>query len=187
MLQFLPVIGYNRYDRLMVGAALHNITLPGNRFQFIAIPLYSTGSKQLNGISRISWGFYPTGNANRLNFALNMARFTGNVFTTEQGLKIKLGWNKRVPEIKYSWRSKDFTSKRSGFIQWKSFFILFSEIDYKCLVVEKRVFSVLKKTLFSEKKKIILKKNILITRSFTKQTLNGTVLISVITVPRYKK
>lgn len=44
-----PVPGYNRYDGFMLGAAIHNINLPENKFEFLFTPLYAFDSKKTGG------------------------------------------------------------------------------------------------------------------------------------------
>jgi hypothetical protein len=36
----------------MIGALIHNYELPANRFQFLAAPMYATGSKTITGLAR---------------------------------------------------------------------------------------------------------------------------------------
>lgn len=54
----LPAIGYNYYDGFMVGLALHNLTIPQNRFQFALSPLYGTSSNQIGGTGFLSYTTY---------------------------------------------------------------------------------------------------------------------------------
>ena len=54
-----PVPGYNRYDGFMLGALIHNINLPENRFEFLFTPLYAFGSERLEGLGRISYSWHP--------------------------------------------------------------------------------------------------------------------------------
>jgi hypothetical protein len=56
---FSPAIGLNSYDKFMIGVLLSNYKLPPSAFQFIAVPLYSTGSKKMNGIGKLSYTTYP--------------------------------------------------------------------------------------------------------------------------------
>ena len=54
-ISLFPLLGYNKYDKLMPGVLLHNYNIPNGKFNFIAAPFYATGSKQLNAYARISY------------------------------------------------------------------------------------------------------------------------------------
>lgn len=54
----LPAIGYNVYDRLMLGLVLHNFSVPKNKFQYALAPMYAFGSKQVAGTGIIGYTFY---------------------------------------------------------------------------------------------------------------------------------
>ena len=43
----------------MLGGIIHNYNLPPEKFQFLIAPLYATGSRQLNGLGRMSYHWYP--------------------------------------------------------------------------------------------------------------------------------
>ena len=47
-----PAIGKNSHDGYMVGLAVHNTTLPNQRFEWVAAPLYGTKSERLAGGAR---------------------------------------------------------------------------------------------------------------------------------------
>jgi hypothetical protein len=96
-----PAFGYNFYDKLMLGAVLHNYTLPTSKFHFFIAPLYGTKSKNLNGIGRVSYRWYPgnRGAAAELSFAA--AAFTNDSYSDSTGAKNYLHFSKMVPGIKY--------------------------------------------------------------------------------------
>ena len=54
-----PIIAGNFYDKLMIGAALHNIGIPFNKFQFIVAPMYSFGRQMVSGIAEASYTTLP--------------------------------------------------------------------------------------------------------------------------------
>lgn len=65
-LGWLPASGWNEQDGFMMGAALHNTVLPLRDFEWMAMPMYAFGSKQVNGMARLSlkrnaWRFEGTG------------------------------------------------------------------------------------------------------------------------------
>ena len=118
-----PAIGANFYDKLMLGVLLHNYTLPAEKFQFVVSPLYATGSRQLNGLGRLSYHWYNGSNGQNTELSLSGETFSGNAFTDSANNKKALRFSKMVSSIKYTFGKKNALSTMSKFIQWKTFFI----------------------------------------------------------------
>ena len=119
-----PAIGYNKYDRFMVGALIHNYNLPPDRFQFILAPLYATGSHQLNGIGRLSYTLYPSGSAiQKIEAALSGDRFSTLSGIDSNGRKLFGGFYKIVPSIRLSFRNASPRSTQKNWIEWKTYLI----------------------------------------------------------------
>ncbi|MBN8667331.1 MAG: M1 family metallopeptidase [Chitinophagales bacterium] len=119
-----PAIGMNSYDRIMIGALLTNASLPPAPFQFLAIPLYATGTKQFNGLVKLNYSLYnQKGWLRKTDFFLNGARFSMDEATDQKGRETVLGVTKIVPGIRFTWREKTETSTRQRFVQWKSYFL----------------------------------------------------------------
>ena len=52
---WLPAVGWNQYDRMMLGIVLHNTSLPAPKFRYTLLPMYSFGRKSLSGLGDISY------------------------------------------------------------------------------------------------------------------------------------
>lgn len=118
-----PMLGYNFYDKLMFGAAIHNYTLPQNKFQFLAIPLYATNSKQLNGIGRLSYTSFLKNSNKRIDISLSGASFSQDSFTDSANNTTYFRFSKIVPSVRVEFGNKDPRSHVRRYIQWKTFFI----------------------------------------------------------------
>ena len=118
-----PAIGYNFYDKLMLGVLVHNYTLPLNKFQFVIAPLYATKSKQFNGIGRLSYSLYPGNNGQKLELALAGETFSGDNFTDSTNTTHAQRFSKIVPSLKYVFANKNPRGSITKFIQWKTFLI----------------------------------------------------------------
>ena len=118
-----PAIGYNFYDKLMIGGVIHNYTLPQNKLQFFAAPLYATGSKTINGIGRIGYSMFPGNNGQKLEIAVSGAKFSGDTFTDSVNTIHYLDFSRIVPSAKFTFANKDPRSTITKYIQWKSFLI----------------------------------------------------------------
>ena len=94
-----PAVGYNFYDKLMVGAFIHNYSLPQNKFQFFAAPLYATGSKKLNGIGRAGYSLYPGISGQKLEISIAAENFSGDSYTDSTNKKNALQFSKIAPSL----------------------------------------------------------------------------------------
>lgn len=52
---WLPAVGWNQYDRMMLGIVLHNTSLPAPKLRYTLVPMYSFGRKNLSGLGDISY------------------------------------------------------------------------------------------------------------------------------------
>ena len=118
-----PAIGYNFYDKVMLGVVLHNYTLPFHKFQFVVAPLYATKSKQLNGLGRISYSLFPGNSGQKLELALAGATFSGDNFTDSTNTIHTQRFSKIVHSIKFVFANKNSRSSITKFLQWKTFLI----------------------------------------------------------------
>jgi hypothetical protein len=118
-----PAAGYNFYDKFMLGAIIHNYTLPQPKLQFFAAPLFSTGSKKINGTGRISYSLYPGNNGQKLEMAIAASAFTADIFTDSTHTKHYLDFSKMVPSLKFVFANKDPRSTVTKYIQWKTFLV----------------------------------------------------------------
>jgi hypothetical protein len=118
-----PAIGYNVYDRFMIGGLISNYKLPPTSFQFLTAPLYATGSKKLNGLGKISYSFFPDKNIKKVELFTNVSTFSMNEFTDGKNENHYFSFRKLVPGAELQLKEKDPRSTRNKFIQWKSYFI----------------------------------------------------------------
>jgi hypothetical protein len=118
-----PAVGFNFYDKIMLGAIIHNYTLPAEKFQFLIAPLFGTGSKSLNGMARASYTWMPGDNGKQIVFSLAGASFNGDEFTDSTTKKNYLRFTKIVPSVKIIFANSNPQSQAIKYLQWKTFFI----------------------------------------------------------------
>jgi hypothetical protein len=123
-ISILPAVGFNNYDKLMLGVMIHNYQLPLNNFDFLVAPLYATGSKVLNGTGRLSYNIFKQ--RSWLEFSVSGEKYTSN--STNQnvpinGQELYFGLTRIVPSIKITLYDKDARSTRKYFIQARAFFL----------------------------------------------------------------
>jgi hypothetical protein len=118
-----PAVGYNNYDKLMIGGLITNYKLPPSRIQFIGVPLYATGSKSLTGIGRVSYNTFSANKLHKTEVFLNGATFNYNDFTDGAGKKHTARFTRLVPGAEITFRPSDPHATSKTVIQWKSYFI----------------------------------------------------------------
>jgi len=119
----IPAIGYNFYDKWMLGIVLHNYTLPNPKLQFAVAPLYSSTSKKLNGVGRISYTWYPGNNGQKAELSLSGTSFTWDTYADSTSKLNYQHFSKLVPSFKFVFANKNPRSAITKFVQWKTFII----------------------------------------------------------------
>jgi hypothetical protein len=107
----------------MIGALIHNYTVPLTKLQFVMAPLYATRSKQLNGLARLSYTFYPGEKGQKFELAVAGATFSGDNYTDSTNTTHAQRFSKIVPSLKYVFANKNPRSSITKYIQWKTFLI----------------------------------------------------------------
>jgi hypothetical protein len=118
-----PAAGYNFYDKLMIGALLHNYNLPASAFQFLAAPLYSVAAKKINLLARAEYSWFTSTNGSKLTLALAAASFTSDDYTDSTGKKNYMRFSKLAPAIRYQFGRSNPLSQKIAWLQWKTFLI----------------------------------------------------------------
>ncbi len=122
-LTLFPSLGINSYDKLMVGIGITNLRLPPNRFQFLLMPMYATGSKKLNGLGFASYSLYPEKLFRKVDISVSGSSFTANRYANADNNKVSMGFQKITPGIRLMLNEKNARSTFYKYIQFKNFFI----------------------------------------------------------------
>lgn len=125
-----PVLGYNYYDKLMAGILIHNYNLPISRFKFITIPMYATGTKQLNGVGRLTYTWFPENVFYAVEAGLSMARFSDKAYTDENNYTTPLRYKKISPQVRLTFRNPDPHNKLNRFMQLKAYIINTENLNF---------------------------------------------------------
>jgi hypothetical protein len=125
-----PAVGYNLYDKFMLGALVHNYNLPPSKFQFLVAPLYATGTQKMNGLGRAEYNWFPKATGDKLTVSFAAAKFTGGSFKDSTGKENPLQFSKLVPSIKYLFANKNPRSLIKKYIQFKSYLITETNLSF---------------------------------------------------------
>ena len=122
-ISFGPAVTFNKYDKFMVGAFIHNYNLPPNPFQFFVVPLYATGSHQLNGGGKIGYSWYPDRAFRKIDLNIGGERFSSLSGIDSNGQKITGGYYKIVPTLRFTFPNNDPRSRQETAVEWKTYLI----------------------------------------------------------------
>ncbi len=100
---WLPVIGKNSHDGWMPGLVLHNTTLPNQRFEWVAAPLFGTRSERLAGGARFMWNHDRMRSNILRNIHVGVSGFTASLWSVSD---VEQWYQRVVPSIQFDLRSK---------------------------------------------------------------------------------
>ena len=89
---FMPAIGWNNYDKTMLGIALYNNFIPSKAFEYQLIPMFATGSKNFTYTGRLGYHFYPK-RVQEVSAYVSSSRFSQLLFPDN------LLWHKFEPKV----------------------------------------------------------------------------------------
>jgi hypothetical protein len=116
---YTPVVGWNNYNKLMVGMAFHNTTLPQKKFEYQVIPMYSIGTDDIAGYGRLTYNIYPT---NKLFQQISIGGTTTRyAYSTNP---IITNFNKIAPELTIEFKKKNATSPYTHQLRYRNISII---------------------------------------------------------------
>jgi hypothetical protein len=74
---FAPVIGANTTDKFMAGVAFYNSTIPGKKHQYLLMPMFSFGRKDLTGTASLDLNFFPRTGFRKVTLSWLAAAYAG--------------------------------------------------------------------------------------------------------------
>ena len=117
-----PAAGYNIYDKAMIGGLLTNYGLPPAALQFVAVPLYATGSKKWNGIANVSYTAYTNGVFRKLQASLPGMGFSKSYRPDSNGIAQYERFYKLAPSLRATFY-EPLKSSKDRWLELKTFFI----------------------------------------------------------------
>lgn len=107
-LYWLPAVGWNNYDKTMLGAVLHNFDFSKKKFEFSVAPMYGFASGNLVGEGVVKWNAFPNSDLfQRITLSLNSKRYTYDYDWDESYYDNYL---KIAPKLEFVFRKKKMTS-----------------------------------------------------------------------------
>jgi hypothetical protein len=118
-----PAVGLNVYDKYMIGGLLTNYGSPVAKLNFLAVPLYASGSKSFTGLGKLNYRFVSGGAIRRTDLFLNASSFHMNEFKDSADNLYRMRFAKLVPGFRFTFRESNPKSTVTKFIQWKTFLL----------------------------------------------------------------
>lgn len=125
----LPLLGYNKYDGLMAGLAIHNYGLPVSRFNYFVLPMVSRNL--VAGIADLGYSVFPGTTVQQIRFGAGVSRFASLSGIDSNGKKIYGGFLKLTPSVKVHFRKNSLQSTTEKYVEWKTFIIGENGFSYK--------------------------------------------------------
>jgi hypothetical protein len=109
---YTPIVGWNNYNKFMVGAAFYNNILPQKRFEYVIAPMYSFGTSREAGIINLNYNIYPSGIFQHIRMGMNYEKFAISNVNFDQH------YQKFEPKLVAQFRKNPRSSKNT-FIQFR--------------------------------------------------------------------
>src|SRR3972149_4022206 len=103
---WMPVMGWNYYNKFMFGAAMYNNFLPEKKLEWVFMPMYGFGNKDLAGGASIHYNIH-------LNKIFQSIRFGANVerYCYANDPLDYMNFNKIAPDLTFEVKKKHLTSQ----------------------------------------------------------------------------
>jgi hypothetical protein len=124
-LYYMPVVGWNNYNRWMLGVALYNNLLPQKKFEYVLMPMYSFGTNDIAGSASISYNML----CDKVPFRQASIGVKGARYAFDNSPE-NMEFNKIAPELTFDLRKKRARSSRSNSIRFRSVSIIKDDYTY---------------------------------------------------------
>ncbi len=115
---FTPALGFNNYDKFMLGLGLYNSLIPRKKLEYSLFPMFSFKNKALVGLGSISYTIYPQNTFQSISFGIGGASFhegfvrsrvdsIGSSVLNEEPFR----WGKIAPRVDFIFKEKSARSK----------------------------------------------------------------------------
>ncbi|HET6245139.1 MAG TPA: hypothetical protein VFF35_11550, partial [Bacteroidia bacterium] len=116
---YTPIVGWNNYNKFMVGVAFYNNTLPQKKFEYLLAPMYSFGTKREAGIINLNYNIYPNNSIlKHIRFGLNAEKFAISASPNINH------YQKLEPAVHFHFNNKNPLSSKNYFLSIRNVNIL---------------------------------------------------------------
>jgi len=101
-LNFIPAVGWNSYDKLMMGMLLYDPPLPPDKFDYFLSPLYSIGTNNFGGKGYAAFNMYPNHLFQQIQIKISGKQFGYSNYYNESYNQLQGELNFKFPDNKYA-------------------------------------------------------------------------------------
>jgi hypothetical protein len=114
-----PVVGWNDYNKWMIGAAFYNAILPRKNLEFEIMPMYSYATNDLTGYAHLARTFYTGGNVfHHLQLGVTGTRYA---YSNDP---FRMDFNKIAPELSIEFKKKHARSLYTNILRYRNVTII---------------------------------------------------------------
>jgi hypothetical protein len=118
-INYVPIIGANYYNKLMLGLAFHNYNIYENKFNYLIAPLYAFNTKTVVGYTEFNYNIYPKKMFQRLILGVKTKTFAYDWFSSSTNNQtfgtnypdLYLNFYKVSPSIQFEIKKNNARSK----------------------------------------------------------------------------
>ncbi len=119
----LPALGSNKYDGVMAGITLHNLTIPENRFAFIVAPLFSFNNETFNGVASVGYAWHPSKAFKDIYLTVDAKSFHNNETDKNLNNTLYSRYIKISPSLQFVLHQPDPHSTVTRMLELKEYYI----------------------------------------------------------------
>ena len=101
---YSPVIGWNNYNKTMLGIAFYNNVFPQKKFEYVLAPMYSFGTNREAGMVSLGYNIYPSRLFQSIRFGINASKFAYAFNVYDQH------FTKLAPQVNFELKKKNARS-----------------------------------------------------------------------------
>lgn len=123
-----PALGYNYNNGFMLGALVHNIGIPQQKFEFILAPMFGFKSQSLAGHAYMGYNQYTKGLLQHIKYSVNVKHYASDVLSTTSTLY--RNYTAIKPEVYIDFKKKDPRATKQHSLILRGHFIFDDVINY---------------------------------------------------------
>lgn len=133
---FMPIVGYNEYDKYMLGMAFYNQFAPQKKIQYTLMPLYALGSKSLTGHANLFFNLLPDQLFRQIRFGVRANSYNyfnleslGTSLVPNELMDKQLRFIKIAPEVNFEFKKKRLRNPNTHTIKLRSIATITDEFN----------------------------------------------------------
>lgn len=96
-----PVVGWNKYNKFMAGAAFYNNVLPEKKLEYVFMPMYAFGNKDLAGGASVNYNMHFDNIFQTVRLGIDASRYS-----FDNSELPNVNFNKLAPQVEIEFRKK---------------------------------------------------------------------------------